>query len=501
MTIINENSIGFRSGIHYLAAIATMGLYGGQVCPLVDTLNINDWLILLTLVFGLIFILRFLSLEMILKRIQRRDQVLGQFCIDMTWFTGTGILIAGINKYMYGFPGIESGLKMILGTATLGFFMATDLALTRERLLGRELEAMHQNVSVGPHYFPMTLKFGIVAAIAALSVAAIVLLVVLKDLGWMMNIDNIDPKSARISVIKEILFVTLIFLVHIFNLIFSYAKNLNLAINRENTALVRVTEGNLDTRITVSSYDEFGVMAQYTNEMISMLQKNTKEIQETRDATIIALASLAETRDNETGDHIRRTQNYVKALAIHLRTHPKFSGYLDEDTIELFYKSAPLHDIGKVGIPDSILLKPGKLTDSEFEIMKQHTILGKEALEEAAKNLKSNNFLNFAQEIACSHHERWDGTGYPFGQTGDEIPFSGRLMAIADVYDALISKRVYKDAFSHKKARSILIEGRGTHFDPDVLDAFLEIEKEFITIAARYSEPVGPPVETHGVKA
>ncbi|MCG8636120.1 MAG: HD domain-containing protein, partial [Desulfobacterales bacterium] len=485
MAITNEKNFDFRSSIHYLAAIASMGVYGGQVCPMVETLNIRDWVLLLTLIFGLIFVIRVFSLGFILKNIRHRHKSLGQFCIDFTWFTLAGIFIAGINKYMYGFPGIESGLKMILGTAALGFFMATDLAMARERLLARELETMNHSFSVGPHYFPMTLKFGIVSTIAAVSVAAIILLVVLKDLGWMMDVDTIDPQAARISVIKEILFVTLIFLAHIFNLIFSYAKNLNLAVDRENSALIRVSQGNLDTRITVSSHDEFGVMAQYTNEMIAMLRKTNRDIQQTRDATIIALAGLAETRDNETGDHILRTQNYVRALAVHLRHHPRFSAYLDEDTIDLFYKSAPLHDIGKVGIPDSILLKPGKLTESEFDIMKQHTILGKEALEKAAKNLRSNNFLTIAQEIACSHHERWDGTGYPFGLAGDDIPFSGRLMAIADVYDALISKRVYKDAFSHDKAKSILIEGRGTHFDPDVLDAFLAIEEEFTAIAAR----------------
>ena len=477
-----------RSGLHYLAAVFTMVLYGGQVCPLVETLNISTWMTILALVFALFFLMRTLTLNHTLHNIQIRHHVSGQFIIDMGWFTGSGVAIAAVNRILFGFPGIESGLKMILGAAILGFFMAVDLALSRERLLARELAARNQNVAVGPNYFPMTLKFGIVATIAAISVSTIILLVILKDLGWMMDMETIDPKAARLSVIKEILFVTLVFLAHIFNLIFSYTRNLNLAVNRENSALILVTGGNLDTHITVSSYDEFGVMAQYTNEMIAMLRKNTDEIRQTRDATIIALAGLAETRDNETGDHIIRTQNYVRALAIQLRNHPRFKDTLNDETIDLFYKSAPLHDIGKVGIPDNILLKPGKLTEPEFETMKQHTVLGKEALEKAAENLGSNNFLKTAQEIAEAHHERWDGSGYPNGLSGDEIPVSARFMAIADVYDALISKRVYKAAFSHDKAKSILIEGKGSHFDPDILDAFLDIEDEFITIATRCSE-------------
>lgn len=495
---MNRHTILIRSITHYAAAVLAMVLYGGQVCPLVETLDLGTWMTVLALVFSLVFLVRSLTTDNILARMDLKHQAMGQFAVDMAWLTCAGIVIAAVNRILFGFPGVESGLKMILGAAILGFFMAADLSLARERRLARELEARNQDVAVDPHYFPMTLKFGIVAAIAAVSVAAIILLVVLKDLGWMMEIDSIDPEAARLSVIKEILFVTLVFLAHIFNLIFSYTKNLNLAVNRENTALIRVTQGHLNTRITVSSYDEFGVMAQYTNEMIDMLRKNTREIRQTRDATVVALAGLAETRDNETGNHILRTQNYVRALAVHLRDHPGFRDRLDNDTIDVFYKSAPLHDIGKVGIPDRILLKPGKLTPEEFSIMKQHTVLGSEALEKAADNLGSNNFLRVAQEIARAHHERWDGTGYPKGLSGEDIPLSARLMAIADVYDALISKRVYKDAFSHDKAKAILMEGRGTHFDPEILDAFLAIEDEFIAIAARYSESADTETDAAG---
>ncbi len=219
------------------------------------------------------------------------------------------------------------------------------------------------------------------------------------------------------------------------------------------------------------------------------VDRRTREVQVIQDVTIMAMASLAETRDNETGNHIRRTQNYVRALARKLKPHPRFRAVLDNETIDLLFKSAPLHDIGKVGIPDAILLKPGKLTPQEFEIMKSHAILGRNAIAGAERLLDTpSSFLRLAREIAHYHQEKWDGSGYPDGLAGDRIPVSARLMAVADVYDALISKRVYKPAFPHEKAVQIMREGRGTHFDPDICDAFLAIEQDFHAIAQRYAD-------------
>ena len=219
--------------------------------------------------------------------------------------------------------------------------------------------------------------------------------------------------------------------------------------------------------------------------------RRTREVLAVQDVTIHALASLAETRDNETGNHIRRTQHYVKLLAQHLSTHPRFAAKLTDAYIDGLFKSAPLHDIGKVGIPDSILLKPGKLTAAEFEIMKTHTTLGRDALERAEQELgMSVDFLSIAKEIAHSHQEKYDGSGYPQGLAGDAIPLAARLMAVADVYDALISRRVYKEPFSHEKSVVFMQQGRGTHFDPDVLDAFLALQSEFQQIAARYVDSV-----------
>ena len=220
-----------------------------------------------------------------------------------------------------------------------------------------------------------------------------------------------------------------------------------------------------------------------------------------KDLSLFALATLAEKRDNETGNHLRRTQAYVEVLMEHLLTHPRFARALaDPDQRQRIAKAAPLHDIGKVGIPDAILLKPGKLTPEEFEIMKTHASIGAEAIAEAishakemesqssakADNALSLEFLETAQEIAGGHHEKWNGSGYPRGLAGDDIPLSARLMALADVFDALISRRHYKNAFPIDRALQIIGEGRGQHFDPDVVDAFMAQVDRFTAIAYRY---------------
>jgi putative two-component system response regulator len=223
------------------------------------------------------------------------------------------------------------------------------------------------------------------------------------------------------------------------------------------------------------------------NELLEIkVRERTHELAMTQEVTIESMAALAEYRDPETGGHIQRTKNYVRVLARRLQNQPRFKDILTDEVIELLYLSAPLHDIGKVGIRDHILLKPGKLTDEEFEEMKRHTVYGRDALKVAADKLGDNSFLRFAMEIAYSHQEKWDGSGYPEGLKGEEIPVSGRLMALADVYDALISKRVYKPPFTHQRAVEIIVQGKSAHFDPGMTDAFMEIQEEFRQIALRF---------------
>lgn len=218
------------------------------------------------------------------------------------------------------------------------------------------------------------------------------------------------------------------------------------------------------------------------------LEARTMELQHSQDLTIVALGSIAETRDNETGNHIFRTSAYVEIMARRLAGR---SSALAAREWEMIWKSAPLHDLGKVGIPDSILLKPGKLTSEEFEVMKRHTVLGRDAIRAAEIRVKSDgSFLRIASEIAYGHHERWNGGGYPQGIAGEAIPLSARLMALADVYDALVGKRVYKPAMSHANAVEIIREGRGSQFDPQVIDVFLETLDAFEDVAQRYSDGV-----------
>lgn len=213
-----------------------------------------------------------------------------------------------------------------------------------------------------------------------------------------------------------------------------------------------------------------------------------KKLAQAQQFTIKTVVSLVETRDPETGQHIVRTQNYAKALAAHLKQVGLFSDILTDDYIETLYHAAPLHDIGKVGIPDNILLKPGKLTCEEFEIMKTHTSIGRDTLQRTETEGQDNSFLKMGAQIAGSHHERWDGKGYPEALSDEKIPLCGRIMAICDVYDALISERCYKPAFSHEKAKNIILEGKGAQFDPRLVDGFFAIENTIRSIAARYKD-------------
>ncbi|MCD2516235.1 two-component system response regulator [Massilia sp. G4R7] len=220
-----------------------------------------------------------------------------------------------------------------------------------------------------------------------------------------------------------------------------------------------------------------------------MVRERTSQLLLMQEALILAMASMAETRDGGPGNHLRRTQHYMRALAMKLRSHPRFASHLTDENIELLYKSAPLCDIGKVGLPDHVLQKRGKLDPEEFEVMKLHAAYGRDTIMLAEKHLGgSNSFLMFAREISYSHQEKWDGSGYPESLSGDAIPVSARLMAVADVYDALISRRIYKPAFTHAQSLEIMRQGRGSHFDPDVLDAFFAIEHEFARIAEEYRD-------------
>ncbi|MGH1432152.1 MAG: HD-GYP domain-containing protein [Neptuniibacter sp.] len=242
---------------------------------------------------------------------------------------------------------------------------------------------------------------------------------------------------------------------------------------------------------------------QQSGDVISLDDKTSKQsyecehdhdFQVIQDAAILSLATIARIRDHSTGNHILRTQHYVKALAEYLKTKEPYKTELDRNTIELFYKTAALHDIGKVGIPDKILQKPSTLDDEEYELMKQHTILGYKAIRSAELLVQREvggqaaRFLTIAKQVTLSHHERWDGQGYPQGLKGDEIPIVARLMAVADVYDAMISRRPYKGALNHDNASEAIITGAGSHFDPLVVEAFVALQETFQHISGKLED-------------
>ncbi len=234
-------------------------------------------------------------------------------------------------------------------------------------------------------------------------------------------------------------------------------------------------------------------LAKHNETLEKLVEQRTRQLANLQNAIIVSLASLSEARDNDIGNHIRNTQYYIRELAQNLANHPRFRDVLTPQMIDTIYKTTPLHDIGKVGVPDRILLKPGKLLPEEFEEIKKHVVLGRDAILAAQKNLEiPDEFLAVAHDIIYYHHERWDGGGYVCGLSGENIPVSARLMALVDVYDALTCRRIYKDPMSHEQARQIITNGIGTHFDPDIVAAFLQVEDAFKAVSSN-NHVISPP--------
>lgn len=477
-----------RAMLHYIATLVVIPVYGFQVCPFIESLEPWQVAVPVALALALQYALRG-PLHRYLVAAQPLDtRVTRAFWLELALFITTAVGLTLYNTLMYDFP-LVSGLKVMVGVAGLGFFAAIDLSLDAEMRVADAVEAGHGHITPGDNPFSMTRRVTLFATVSILVLVVVFMLLVIKDLDWIVKVgDTIPLKDAQASILKEFVFVLAVILPHTLNIIRSYARNLRRTLGNQTAAMGRVTLGEYGVRVPVASNDELGFIAAHTNTMVTRIEEHAAELARTRDVTILSLATLAETRDNETGAHILRTQRYVRVLAEHLSTHEDFSAELTPENITLMFKSAPLHDVGKVGIPDAILLKPGKLTDDEFVIMKTHAQLGADALAVAENELGSNSFLRYAREIALSHHEKWDGSGYPQGLTGTKIPISGRLMAVADVYDALISKRVYKPAFPHEKAMAIIREGAGSHFDGDVVDALDACEEQFLAIARQYGD-------------
>jgi putative two-component system response regulator len=267
------------------------------------------------------------------------------------------------------------------------------------------------------------------------------------------------------------------------------SRRLSRPLGELDQAVGRIATGDLDHRISLDTGDEIGSLAGSVNQMAADLKDYTEKFarqrSQSREAMIFAMAKLAESKDDDTGKHLERICIYTELLAAELsKTHDD----IDDNWVHAIAVTAALHDIGKVGIPDAILKKPGKLTDDEYTVMRTHAEIGGDTLLAVRDQWTEDAFLATAADIAMDHHERWDGRGYPRGVSGEEIAFAARIVAVADVYDALTSKRCYKEAMPHDKAKAIIEEGGGEHFDPVVVEAFLTIEEDFHRTAEEHAE-------------
>ncbi|MGD8118024.1 HD-GYP domain-containing protein [Vibrio sp. TRT 29B02] len=466
----------------YVLAAVVFGLYGGRVCPMLETLTFGELFLHISITFGSVYLVRHFLLQ---NHPMVKEHRFAQ--LDSTLMLVGSIILATFYNTYYDFT-IDSNLKVLFGMTLFGFFtgllLQLDAKITSLDMLNRserfdfELSGKRQSI--------VKQMIGLISLLI-FTLTTMLAMVAVKDIFWLEhNPQRVLDGTGKVSVIKEFVYISVVLGAYTIAIMVQWSKLMRRVLSAQECSLLAVTEGNTSARVPIFEHDELGSMASLTNQMLDSLESSQDEVKTTRDVAIVSLSALAESRDNETGAHILRTQEYVRALAKHLAQFEHHQALLTDNYIELLYKSAPLHDVGKVGIPDNILLKPGKLTDEEFEVMKDHPEIGAKALSMAEKQLGSNSFLKLAKEISLTHHEKWNGSGYPNGLKEQEIPISGRLMALADVYDALISERVYKKAFSHEKAKSIILEGNGSHFDPEIVEAFLAIEDEFVAIADKY---------------
>ncbi|MGF1720568.1 HD domain-containing protein [Vibrio kyushuensis] len=468
----------------YVISGLVFAAYGGRVCPFLEVLTTAEIFLHVGITFALLWLTRhFISLNQTFKPY-------GNLVIlDTSLFFIFSLPLAAYYNVAHSFP-FESNIKVLFGMALFGFFTGTILQLSGKLVQFSNTQSDEYTNGILANQRQSLVKQMIMMMSLLLVTLTIMLsMVAIKDIYWLEhNPERVIDGTGAVSVIKEFIFISIVLSAYAGTILVLWTKLMKQVLFSQEFALMEVTQGQTHKRLPVFEHNELGSMASLTNKMLDSLQSSQDEVKTTRDVAILSLSALAESRDNETGAHILRTQEYMRALATELSKSARYQSLLTPSYIELLHKSAPLHDVGKVGVPDSVLLKPGKLTDDEFEIMKQHPEIGAKALSMAEQQLGSSSFLEIAKEISLSHHEKWDGSGYPNQLTGEDIPLSGRLMALADVYDALISKRVYKEAFSHEKARSIILEGKGIHFDPLIVDTFLAVEDQFLEIASHYQD-------------
>lgn len=468
-----------RSAGHHLVSSVFVTIYGYSVCNFINGLEVSLWAATLLPVLVAQWMLR----SAIAARISAASSAARPrlaFCGELGVFVIGGAVIGVVNSVFHGFPP-GSGLKAMMGFVTIGIFAGVDQAFVRTRIRFEE-GGMPSLPSTprSPFAVRLGLSFGLVTA----------LLLVVISLLVLRGIEDGTVQSAQgfRHLAIEFAFVFLVILCYVGNCARGAERLLAKAVSEQVKTLGEAREGRARRRAVIGTHDEIGFVSGEINHLLDELDRAHETTTRTNDAIMQALIGLAGARDNETGAHLQRTQRYVGILCNQLALDPEHASALSPSAIADIVSAAPLHDIGKVAVPDAILRKPGRLTPEEFEVMKNHVTHGLAVIDKVVADVGATPFLAAARDVIAGHHEHWNGAGYPFGLKGAAIPLAGRVMALADVYDALRSARVYKPAMTHAEARRILIDGAGTQFDPLVLAAFLVAEPQFERIAASITD-------------
>jgi HD-GYP domain-containing protein (c-di-GMP phosphodiesterase class II) len=474
-----------RSAVHHGIAAALLTVYGYHVCNFISGLAVAAWaaslapILLAQWTARTVLARRFVGLSAGALRPRRA------FLVEVSAFAIGGAVLGALNVMLHGFP-IGSGVKVGLGFLTIGLFAGADAAIARslERFDHGGLGAQAL-----PRHVPFALRVGVAAAAIMILLTAISTLLVLRAFE---ELGSGETNSFR-RVVVELLFVLSVFLLYAFNLVRGLGGLIARALKEQIDTLQASHMSVSGRRAVVATGDEIGLITREINTLLDALDASTRNAAKANETTIRSLVSLAGARDNETGLHLQRTQRYVELLARRLATEESFAPHLSDETIRMMRAAAPLHDIGKVGIPDRILRKPGRLTAEEFAMMREHVAIGLGVLDGVVAEVGSTPFLEVARDIIAGHHERWDGCGYPAGIAGERIPLAGRIMAVADVYDALRSVRVYKPAMSREQASAVIVDGAGTHFDARIVAAFLLVEPEMARVADTLADEQAEP--------
>lgn len=468
-----------RSAVHHVLFSIFVTIYGYSVCNFINGLEFSVWAATLLPVLIGQWVLRSMVAERVLKlppAVRPRLAFWGELSV----FVAGGAVVGVANTVFHGFPA-GSGLKAMLGFVTIGIFAGVDQAFVQTRIRFHEGGMpSFPGKPRSPFAVRLGLSFGLVTAL----VIGVISLLVLRGI----EDGTVQEAQGFRRLAIEFAFVFAVIFCYVANSARGAEKLLAKAISEQVQTLGEAREGRARRRAVIGTQDEIGFVSAEINHLLDELDKAHEMTTRTNDAIMKALIGLAGARDNETGDHLQRTQRYVGILCSQLAQHPEHAPVLTPPAIADIVSAAPLHDIGKVAVPDAILRKPGRLTREEYEEMKTHVRHGLAVIDKVIADVGVTPYLAAARDVIAGHHEHWNGAGYPFGQKGADIPLAGRVMALADVYDALRSERVYKPAMSHAEARQILIDGAGTQFDPLVVAAFLVVEPQFERIAAGFAD-------------